>query len=523
MPHKLVRTFRGFLCVVVAMLAAAQPLRGQSAPSRLAADIEALEAHRPGYQFWQQIFTIADGSIAFGSGTDGRLLAVFPSKGDWGTGKWTDSDLAAAADMTSLPVRLDDRRTQMAEWLEPVVGPVLHNPTRGDFLQPNAERYGRFINEWSAIYERFGVPAELGLAQALIESGLNGTRKSEARAIGFCQWLPANWKQLNRLAPAVLEAGNQTTQASYCAAYLSVLATKYGSFIPALSDHHSGGVNVGRVIINGERLGGASGREQYLLGSKLARDLRRIDLYGFRDLYRTYGPRSYLYAEMVFGNMATIRNLAESTPQAPIFAMRTSRALSLSEITRQTGLSADEIRRYNPALTKRVPAHADLYLPRYIKTLGTDVSFWHRTPNAAYASALSDFLSLDSSPQEWDDGTLVPTLRRFEKRFRDSKSEEGTVMAVVLAYAIDEATTSGRREILAEFRTDVGVRELFDRGLLQRVNTNLTALACTADADSQSPGLSTCGAGPSFTTKITKITKVFRVLFFVHVVAFVVG
>lgn len=493
MPHNVVRACRWFVCAAVAILAAAEPLRAQDASrSRLAADIEALEVHRPGYQFWQQIFTIADGSIAFGSGTDGRLLAVFPSKGDWGTGKWTDSGLAFAADMSSLPVRLDDRRTRMAEWLEPVVGPVLHNPTRGDFLQPNAERYGRFIGEWSAIYERFGVPAELGLAQALIESGLNGTRKSEARAIGFCQWLPANWKQLNRLSPAVIEAGNQTTQASYCAAYLTVLATKYGSYIPALSDHHSGGVNVGRVIINGERLGGTSGREQYLLGSKLARDLRRIDLYGFRDLYRTYGPRSYLYAEMVFGNMATIRNLAESTRQAPIFAMRTPRAISLSEITRATGLSADEIRRYNPALVKKVPAHADLYLPRYVKAFGTDVSFWHRTPNAAYASALNDFLNIDSSVQEWDDGTLVPTLRRFEKRFRDSKSEEGTIMATMLEFAIDEATTSGRREILAEFRSDSGVRDLFDRGLLQRVNTNLTALACSPDVDPLSPEPSTC-------------------------------
>jgi hypothetical protein len=493
MSHGLVRACRLFVCAAVAILAATEPLRGQDAsPSRLAADIEALEIHRPGYQFWQQIFTIADGAIAFGSGTDGRLLAVFPSKGDWGSGKWTDSDLAVAVDMTSLPVRLDDRRTQMAEWLEPVVGPVLHNPTRGDFLQPNAQRYGRFIDEWSAIYERFGVPAELGLAQALIESGLNGTRKSEARAVGFCQWLPANWKQLNRLSPVVLEAGNQTTQASYCAAYLAVLATKYGSYIPALSDHHSGGVNVGRVIINGERLGGTSGREQYLLGSKLARDLRRIDLYGFRDLYRTYGPRSYLYAEMVFGNMSTIRNLAESTPQVPIFAMRTSRAITLSGITRATGLSADEIRRYNPALSKRVPAHADLYLPRYIKAFGADVSFWHRTPNAAYAAALNDFLSIDASAQEWDDGSLVPTLRRFEKRFRDSKSEEGTVMATMLEFVIGDAATSGRREILAEFRSDSTVRSLFDRALLQRVNTNLTALACSPDVDSQGPEPSTC-------------------------------
>ena len=41
---------------------------------------------------------------------------------------------------------------------------------------------------------------------------------------------------------------------AYCAAYLTILATMYGSFIPALSEHHAGGVNVGRTLINGQRL-----------------------------------------------------------------------------------------------------------------------------------------------------------------------------------------------------------------------------------------------------------------------------
>ena len=51
--------------------------------ARLAQDIKAVETYRPDYQFWQYIFTIPDGRIAFGSANDGRLIATFPTAGDW--------------------------------------------------------------------------------------------------------------------------------------------------------------------------------------------------------------------------------------------------------------------------------------------------------------------------------------------------------------------------------------------------------------------------------------------------------
>ena len=60
---------------------------------------------------------------------------------------------------------------------------------------------------------------------------------------------------------------------------------------------------------------------------------------------------------------------------------------------------------------------------------------------------------------------MMPVLRAFERRFRDSDSEEGTVMATVLAYVISDAESSGRREILAAFRADESIHSLFDQGL----------------------------------------------------------
>jgi hypothetical protein len=432
-------------------------------------DLAAMRSIRPGYKFWEHVFTIPDGSIAFGSALDGRLIAVFPVKGDWTRDVvWHAPEVANALEGHQLPRSLDERRDYVVSVLEPLAGPLLHNPTRGQFVRPNAARYGTFLREWSAIYERFGIPADVGLAQAMIESGFNGTRRSEASAIGFCQWLVSNWRYLDRLSPAVIEAGNQTTQSAYCAAYLAVLGTKYGSLIPALSEHHAGGTNVGRVLINGERLGGADTREQYFLGAALARDLRVLAPKAYSDLYRTYGPRSYFYAEMVFGNTFRIASIKASTSQTSVYGMRTGRPIPLAEITKRTGMSADDVRRFNPALTRSVPSGATLYLPRHVEAFGRDVSFWHRPANAAFKTTMADFMALDAPPEQWDEPPFLSVLKGFERRFAATQSEEGTVMATMLAYVGSEAATSGRRQILTEFRTSSTIRGEFERAVRHR-------------------------------------------------------
>ena len=62
-------------------------------------DFAAMQEYRPGYAFWQHVFTLPDHSIAFGSATDGRLLALFPVKGEWARhARWTDPSLAHVLD-----------------------------------------------------------------------------------------------------------------------------------------------------------------------------------------------------------------------------------------------------------------------------------------------------------------------------------------------------------------------------------------------------------------------------------------
>ena len=442
-----------------------EPQAQQGARARLEADAAAMQRFRPSYPFWSHVFTVPDGSVAFGSAVDGRLLVTFPARGNWArVGVWTDPSAAVALADARLPTNLTRRREEVARRLEALGDPVLHNRTRGLSLQRNGQKYGAFLGEWGAIYERFGVPAEIGLAQAVVESGLNGTVRSRARALGFCQWLQSNWTRLKRLAPHVIEGYNQTTQAPYCAAYLTILATKYDSFIPALSEHHAGAANVGRTLINGERLGGEDVRERYFLGATFARELRTASPRTFRDLYRTFGPRSALYADMVFGNMANVARLKSTMPQAEIFAMRTQRARSLADIARGAGLPAAEVRRFNPALIRRVPADGTVYLPRYVEAFGPDISFWHRPPSAAFASILNEFIRLDVSLERWDRREFDTVLHDFRKRFEATDTEEGSVMATTLAFVLQDQRSSRQAQILAEFRTSARILRLFERG-----------------------------------------------------------
>jgi hypothetical protein len=437
----------------------------QVASARLDRDLVSMQRFSPSYPFWYHVFTVPDGSVAFGSATNGRLLVTFPVRGNWTrNGAWEDPSLSRALDSARLPSNLNRRRQEVAKRLQALSGPILHNQTRGLSLERNAEKYGAFLDEWGAIYERFGVPANIGLAQAAVESGLSGTVRSRARAIGFCQWLMTNWTRLKRLSPHVIEGYNQTTQAPYCAAYLTILATKYGSFIPALSEHHAGAANVGRALINGERLGGSDVRERYFLGAAFAKDLRIARPRTFKDLYGTFGPRSALYAEMTFGNMANVERLRSTMPQVEMFAMRTRQARSLATVAKGSGLSNAEVQRFNPALKRRVPAGGTVYLPLYVEAFGPDISFWHRPPSEEYSDLLNEFMQLDVPLREWDDKAFDPVLRDFQKRFAATDTEEGTVMATTLAFVLQDQRSSRQAQILAEFRTSPRILRLFERG-----------------------------------------------------------
>ena len=168
---------------------------------------------------------------------------------------------------------------------------------------------------------------------------------------------------------------------------------------------------------------------------------------------------------MVFGNTVNVTKLVAEYPQERIFAMRAPRSVPLAEVTRTTGLSVDEVKRFNPALVRRVPARANLYLPRYVEEFGPDVSFWHEPPTGEFVSVLREFLQLEAGVQRWQEESFEATLQGFQRRFKQTDTEEGSVMATALAYVTDNLRRSRRSAILEEFRTSSRILQLFRRGL----------------------------------------------------------
>ncbi len=58
-------------------------------------------------------------------------------------------------------------------------------------------------------------------------------------------------------------------------------------------------------------------------------------------------------------------------------------------------------------------------------------------------------------------------LTDFKRRFRETNTEEGMVMETVLAYVMDQAYTSGRRALVAEYRNSGTIRSLIEGGVLE--------------------------------------------------------
>lgn len=159
-----------------------------------------------------------------------------------------------------------------------------------------------------------------------------------------------------------------------------------------------------------------------------------------------------------------VTRIRNEVPQERIFATRAATPIPMGAITSRTHLTAAEVLRFNPALTRQVPALANLYLPMRVPEFGDDMAFWHRPAGAPFTDALEAFLQLEAGVLRWHDASFEQILQAHRRRFEATRTEEGIVMAAVLAYVIGDLRTSRRAAILDDFRSNGRILDLFKRG-----------------------------------------------------------
>jgi hypothetical protein len=213
------------------------PTAADVAAARRRDDFSAMQKYRPGYPFWQHVFTLPDQSIAFGSATEVVCSRCFqPRRVDsvtqrgrtrrWRTFSMVSNWRARSAIAVSRWRRSSSvPRDRFFRTRRAVIA-----------LLPNARRYGAFPRRHGGRFTNASVSRPTSAsAQVILESGLSAQRRSEANAIGFCQWLHQNWKTPEPFL-ADTHRRQEPDDAGTVLCGVSVgRRTKYGSFIPALS------------------------------------------------------------------------------------------------------------------------------------------------------------------------------------------------------------------------------------------------------------------------------------------------
>ena len=168
-----------------------------------AGQLVAMQTFRPGYPFWQHVFTLPDRWIVFGSGVDGRLLAVFPAKGNWTRNRLGRPRTRPHPRRSTARRELGEAGTGGAP-LGARLGPVLHNSTRADALLPIPDSSRRFLAQWAG--------STSGSACLRTSAWLRSfsIRPDRYKALGserggILPSLQRNWKRLDYFSPTPIE------------------------------------------------------------------------------------------------------------------------------------------------------------------------------------------------------------------------------------------------------------------------------------------------------------------------------
>lgn len=323
-----------------------------------------------------------------------------------------------------------------------------------DRFQSYLNRFHHYKEVVEPIFREFGLPPEL-MYLSLVESGFNPRAFSRARASGPWQFMKATGRMYKLNVSWYVDERRDPIKSTVAAAHhLRDLYDRFGSWPLALAAYNAGSGKVSRAIRK--------------TGTRDFWKIRRT--WYIRRETKDYVPR-FIAATLIAQNPTTYGFLAPQGDRHDFEETLIGKPVQLSAISKQTGISLEELKRLNPELRRNIVPRAKgpgyhLKVPVGMASL---VAAHHATlpawtqppppPTQWYRVRRGDSLSVVARRfrmkvrQLKDMNNLSSNLIRVGARLRVRGANEDYVDAQTISYRVRYGDSLGK--IANRFRTSV--------------------------------------------------------------------
>lgn len=206
-----------------------------------------------------------------------------------------------------------------------------------DRFQSYLDRFHHYKEVVEPIFREFGLPPEL-MYLSLVESGFNPRAFSRARASGPWQFMKATGRMYKLNVSWYVDERRDPIKSTVAAAHhLRDLYDRFGSWPLALAAYNAGSGKVSRAIRK--------------TGTRDFWKIRRT--WYLRRETKDYVPR-FIAATLIAKNPTAYGFLAPEGDQHAFEEVLIGKPVQLSAITKQTGISFEELKRLNPELRRNI-------------------------------------------------------------------------------------------------------------------------------------------------------------------------
>ena len=206
-----------------------------------------------------------------------------------------------------------------------------------DRFQSYLDRFYHYKEVVEPIFREFGLPTDL-MYLSLVESGFNPRAFSRARASGPWQFMKATGRMYKLNVSWYVDERRDPIKSTVAAAHhLRDLYDRFGSWPLALAAYNAGSGKVSRAIRK--------------TGSRDFWKIRRT--WYIRRETKDYVPR-FIAATLIAKNPTAYGFLAPEGDRHEFEEVLIGKPVQLSAITKQTGISFEELKRLNPELRRNI-------------------------------------------------------------------------------------------------------------------------------------------------------------------------